>query len=88
MKITTNQLGQYLPTLPRSIGDANERNENPFSNSGVQLALSTKRDGVILEERYCNEEQNKIKHHRIPHNSKICVISEIRVPLIPQTAQV
>ena len=29
-----------------------------------------KRDGVILEERYCNEEQNKIKHHRIPHNSK------------------
>ena len=21
-------------------------------------------------ERYCNEEQNKIKHHRIPHNSK------------------
>ena len=47
-----------------------------------------KRDGVILEERYCNGEQNKIKHHRIPHNSKICVISEIRVPLIPQTAQV
>ena len=47
-----------------------------------------KEDGVILEERYCNGEQNKIKHHRIPHNSKICVISEIRVPLIPQTAQV
>ena len=88
MKITTNQLGQYLPTLPRSIGDANECNENSFSNCRVQLALSTKRDGVILEERYCNEEQNKIKHHRIPHNSKICVISEIRVPLIPQTAQV
>ena len=21
-------------------------------------------------ERYCNEEPNKIKHHRIPHNSK------------------
>ena len=21
-------------------------------------------------ERYCNEGQNKIKHHRIPHNSK------------------
>ena len=21
-------------------------------------------------ERYSNEEQNKIKHHRIPHNSK------------------
>ena len=88
MKITTNQLGQYLPTLPRSIGDANERNENSLSNCRVQLTLSTKRDGVILEERYCNEEQNKIKHHRIPHNSKICVISEIRVPLIPQTAQV
>ena len=29
-----------------------------------------KRDGVILEKRYCNGEQNKIKHHRIPHNSK------------------
>ena len=25
---------------------------------------------MILEERYCNEEPNKIKHHRIPHNSK------------------
>ena len=50
--------------------DANECNENSFSNCRVQLALSTKRDGVILEERYCNEEQNKIKHHRIPHNSK------------------
>ena len=68
--------------------DANERNENSLSNCRVQLTLSTKRDGVILGERYCNEEQNKIKHHRIPHNSKICVISEIRVPLIPQTAQV
>ena len=39
--------------------DANECNENSFSNCRVQLALSTKRDGVILEERYCNEEQNK-----------------------------
>ena len=46
-------------------------------------SLMVKRDGVILEERYSNEEQNKIKPHR-----KICVISEIRVPLIPQTAQV
>lgn len=38
--------------------DANERNENSFSNCRVQLTLSTKRDGVILEERYCNEEPN------------------------------
>ena len=68
--------------------DANECNESSLSNCRVQLALSTKKAGLILEERYCNEEQNKIKHHRIPHNSKICVISEIRVPLIPQTAQV
>ena len=53
-----------------------------------KTSLTVRKDGVILEERYCNGEQNKIKHHRIPHNSKICVISEIRVPLIPQTAQV
>ncbi len=38
--------------------DANECNENSFSNCRVQLALSTKRDGVILEKRYCNEEPN------------------------------
>jgi len=38
--------------------DANECNENSFSNCRVQLTLSTKRDGVILEKRYCNEEQN------------------------------
>ena len=38
--------------------DANECNESSLSNCRVQLALSTKRDGVILEERYCNEEQN------------------------------
>ena len=50
--------------------DANECNESLLSNCRVQLALSTKRDGLILEERYSNEEQNKIKHHRIPHNSK------------------
>ena len=29
--------------------DANECNENSFSNCRVQLALSTKRDGVIFE---------------------------------------
>ena len=38
--------------------DASECNENSLSNCRVQLALSTKRDGVILEERYCNEEPN------------------------------
>ena len=38
--------------------DANECNESSLSNCRVQLALSTKRDGVILEKRYCNEEQN------------------------------
>ena len=30
-----------------------------------------KRDGVILEERYCNEEPNKIKHHCIPVSVRI-----------------
>ena len=39
--------------------DANECNESLLSNCRVQLALSKKRDRVILEERYCNEEQNK-----------------------------
>ena len=29
--------------------DANECNENSFSNCRVQLALSTKKDGMILE---------------------------------------
>lgn len=38
--------------------DANECNENSLSNCRVQLALSTKKDGVILEKRYCNEEPN------------------------------
>jgi len=38
--------------------DANECNESSLSNCRVQLALSTKRDGVILEKRYCNEEPN------------------------------
>ena len=38
--------------------DASECNENSLSNCRVQLALSTKKDGVILEERYCNEEPN------------------------------
>ena len=38
--------------------DASECNENSLSNCRVQLALSTKRDGMILEERYCNEEPN------------------------------
>jgi len=38
--------------------DANECNESSLSNCRVQLTLSTKRDGVILEKRYCNEEPN------------------------------
>ena len=38
--------------------DANECNENSFSNCRVQLALSTKKNGMILEERYSNEEPN------------------------------
>ena len=38
--------------------DANERNENSFSNCRVQLTLSTKKNGMILEERYSNEEPN------------------------------
>ena len=32
--------------------DANECNESSLSNCRVQLALSTKRDGVIFEKRY------------------------------------
>ena len=32
--------------------DANECNESLLSNCRVQLALSTKRDGVIFEKRY------------------------------------
>ena len=47
---------KYLALMGKS--DANECNENSFSNCRVQLALSTKKDGVILEKRYCNEEQN------------------------------
>ena len=31
--------------------DANECNENSFSNCRVQLALSTMKDGMILEKR-------------------------------------
>ena len=38
--------------------DANECNENSFSNCRVQLTLSTKKDGMILEKRYSNEGQN------------------------------
>ena len=34
--------------------DANECNENSFSNCRVQLALSTKKDGMILEKRLDN----------------------------------
>ena len=46
--------------IPSLMGksDASECNESSLSNCRVQLALSTKRDGVILEKRYCNEEQN------------------------------
>ena len=46
--------------IPSLMGksDASECNESSFSNCRVQLALSTKKDGMILEERYCNEEQN------------------------------
>ena len=37
--------------IPSLMGksDANECNENSFSNCRVQLALSTKKDGMILE---------------------------------------
>jgi len=35
-----------------------------------KTSLTVRKDGVIFEERYCNEEPNKIKHHRIQHNSK------------------
>ncbi len=38
--------------------DASECNESSLSNCRVQLTLSTKKDGVILEKRYCNEEPN------------------------------
>ena len=38
--------------------DANECNESSLSNCRVQLTLSTKKDGMILEKRYCNEEPN------------------------------
>jgi hypothetical protein len=41
--------------------DANECNESSLSNCRVQLALSTKKDGMILEKRYCNEEQKNFK---------------------------
>jgi hypothetical protein len=32
--------------------DANECNENSLSNCRVQLALSTKKDGMILEKTF------------------------------------
>ena len=38
--------------------DANECNESSLSNCRVQLTLSTKKNGMILEERYSNEEPN------------------------------
>ena len=34
--------------------DANECNESSLSNCRVQLALSTKKDGIILEKRLDN----------------------------------
>jgi hypothetical protein len=44
--------------------DANECNENSFSNCRVQLALSIKKDGMILENLImslipCNYNSNK-----------------------------
>ena len=44
--------------------DANECNESSLSNCRVQLTLSTKKNGRILEERYSNEEPN-IKFFKI-----------------------
>ena len=38
--------------------NANECNESSLSNCRVQLTLSTKKNGMILEERYSNEEPN------------------------------
>ena len=59
LSLQERRRGRKTPSLMGK-SDANECNENSFSNCRVQLALSTKRDGVILEERYCNEEQNRL----------------------------
>ena len=61
--------------------DANECNESSLSNCRVQLALSTKRDGVILEKRYCNEEPN-ITLFKILIGVTTCYISGDAVMLI------
>ena len=60
MELPLERETEGFEKIPSLMGksDANECNENSFSNCRVQLALSTKRDGVILEKRYCNEEQN------------------------------
>ena len=42
--------------------DANECNESLLSNCRVQLALSTKRDGVILEERISPLQRKVLTH--------------------------
>jgi len=59
--------------------DANECNESSFSNCRVQLTLSTKKDGMILEERYCNEEQN-ITFFKILIGVTICNIVVKHIP--------
>ena len=61
--------------------DANECNENSLSNCRVQLTLSTKRDGMILEKRYCNEEPN-ITFFKILLGVTTCYISGDAVMLI------
>ena len=41
--------------------DANECNESSLSNCRVQLALSTKKDGMILEQYLYDEKTNRMK---------------------------
>ena len=60
MELPLERETEGFEKIPSLMGksDANECNENSFSNCRVQLALSTKKDGMILEKRYSNEEQN------------------------------
>ncbi len=59
--------------------DANECNESSLSNCRVQLTLSTKKNGMILEERYSNEEPN-IKFFKILIGVTICNIVVKHIP--------
>ena len=53
MELPLERETEGFEKIPSLMGksDASECNENSFSNCRVQLALSTKKDGMILERR-------------------------------------